>query len=295
MEGMSEIEVKNEHDRAFKIQVRVMLFKFSTHDTVSNALKISSNLHNPTVSTVLYQSLGFMCGSLTRFLTLQSYYSNEVLLIRRNYEWQTSTCNSIVSELLQNLYPIKCHPKRLLVEQVLKEFSLVEQEFDGLPKRILHGDLNSKNLLVNYENYKSDAESWNVNNFHTSRLTLFNFNHLQIGPQCVELATLILSSVWEKTCDGYPTIRALEEISKLIVQGFRRSCPIEFSLTSQLKFVPIVMKLRLCLSLLHGKLAISKYPDNDSIKKMNQSGWTLLKILLQIVNYNESINEWFIS
>lgn len=223
----------------------------------------------------LYFKLGMVCGQLFRFFRTQGHLLDRLKVVRGDtFSWQLTNGNKLISANLDRLYPKNGHQKhqqRVLVGKVLKEYDSIKQEFNKLPEFILHSDLCNNNILINLNNQ--------------DKLCLIDFQDIQAGQQIVELAIMMLYNVLEQ--EQLQFEQALVIIPRWIYLGYQSSS-CQCVEARELAFVPTLMKLRLCQSLINGQLAYKADSKNSYVMYTNQHGWKLLELMLDHEIFSDS-------
>ena len=212
----------------------------------------------------LYFNLGKCCHGLTEFLRQQDHLIEKIVVARGNdFVWTFKNCRQHIQSNLDSLLPDNSgeNDKRALVEEVLKQYDKIKDEMNKLPLRVCHGDLSTRNILLN---------GWR-------KICFIDFQDLQAGIESFDLILLILYSVLEQ--DKYPFEEALHYVPYWIYSGYSlgnlSNSPVVLHL------MPTLMRVRLCQSLLNGLKAYKEDPSNDYVLDSNRRGWELLALLVR--------------
>lgn len=214
----------------------------------------------------LYKRLGRICGRLFEFMRTQCHLKENLKQIREecDFPWQLVTYESRFQELRERFYPDKRDEKRALLDIALDEFMLIRNRLNTYPDHILHGDLCGKNILVKSSNLEDP-------------FCLIDFQDIQVGQQVVDLAIMITYCILEQK--NLKFNKALIDIPSWILSGYQENIHCKLS-DEEINFIPTLMKVRLCQSLLNGQEAIDTDPGNaDYLSESAKYGWHLLKAM----------------
>lgn len=261
LSAMASVRFKTPEADYEDIECNVKLSEFYPGIPIVDFVNNHHKLYEP---SELYTKLGRLCNHLHRFLRTQHHHKEKLKQVRADFPWQLTTCEQSVQKLAEKFYPRRGSDRRALVENVLKEYRRIKDKLAALPEFVLHGDLSGKNILINKENLEM-------------RICLIDFQDLQIGQQVAEVAILTLYSILEQQRMDFH--EAILRIPCWILSGYQEDP--EYGLSEEeLDFIPILMKLRLCQSLLNGLQAYELKPDNEYTMLTNKRGWYLLELIL---------------
>lgn len=220
----------------------------------------------------LYGNLGFMCSKLFEFLRNQSHLKDHLKYIRDqcNFQWQLTTSERRIRELAKLYYPDEDDGRRRILDNALDEFSSIKDELKTYTEYILHGDLSSNNILVS-------LEACTGNDRFSPRICLIDFQDAQVGQQVVELVILILHCILQQNIFEF-NYATLVLIPYWILHKYQTSTRYKLS-DKEITFIPTLMKLRICQSLMYGQEAILADPDNSYVLESSKRGWHLLSEL----------------
>lgn len=214
--------------------------------------------------------LGNFVNELNRFFRTNCHLVEELKKIRMktSFAWQTLTNCDRIFELANRFYPNELDERRLMIGKVLREFEEELVVLKKLPEFIIHGDLSGKNILL-----KGDIP------INEQRLHLIDFQDIQVGPQILELSTLILYCILEQKRIEFKD--AIYTIPRNILKGYFDTNKPD-AINHEIFLIPILMKIRLTLSLLNGLEAHEMDRENTYIMNTNQNGWDLLRLMSEI-------------
>lgn len=225
----------------------------------------------------LYNQSGEFCYELCRFFRKNCHLSEQLKRKRTetSFSWSLMDSPKRIKSLSDKFYPNKNHERRILIDKTMNEVNSVYEVLNNkLSKYIIHGDLSGKNILVNLENYLEKSKKNLIEKF-----CLIDFQDIQVAPQIVELSILILYNILEQKNLDFED--ALLLIGRWTLQGFQRGNGKKLTLIQdeELILIPLLMRFRLCQSLLNGLEAHEGNPSNDYVMNTNVRGWYLLKLL----------------
>lgn len=260
----------------------VKLFEFFEGTTLRDFIK-----HNrdPEPES-LYVKLGKLASKLVEFLRTKNHLREQLKTIRleSQWTWQLVTCKQSILGLTDKLYPDATNERRVMIERVIEGFDKIADKLSRYSESILHGDINGKNVLVN-----CDPELPSQ-----TQLCILDFQDVQVGQKVVEIAIMLLYSVLEQ--EKFEFEAALKVIPRWIIKGYQKSSSAHCRLTNdEIAFIPHLMSLRLCQSLLNGQVASEMNPENGELMDTNRQGWNLLEILTRRPapgNHDELVKSW---
>lgn len=221
-----------------------------------------------------YNKLGRICNQLFVFLKTQQHLVASLDRVRsaKPNVWHLKSVAKCIENHLARFYPEPSHPRRVLVMRVLDEYRAgPERKVASLPEFVIHSDFSTKNLLVDAHNsYKTNTDEENL------KICIIDFQDIQTGPQATDLANLALYCVIEQ--EQMPFETALTFLPRFVLAGYQSNTSWPLA-SDQIELLPILMKLRLCQSLLNGQAAHVQDPDNSYVMHTNQRGWQLLELL----------------
>lgn len=214
----------------------------------------------------VYKNLGKMCSHLCKFMQTKNHLVEELKKARSQNPmdpWQLTTNFDSLVELADQVFPPNiCRineqscKRRERVDWVLNEWSS-ETRLKELPEYLLHGDLNTKNLLMQDEK----MPYW-----------LIDFQDIQVGPRVIDLAVLMLYAAIES---ANPELYEVA-IPAIILESYQNENPNNRLNGLEFNLIPKIMRLRLVQSLLCGLRAYELDPGNKYVLSTNARGWDML-------------------
>lgn len=146
---------------------------------------------------------------------------------------------------------------RALVRSVLRAFEKAQDQLRVLPRCVLHGDLNEKNVLTGQEDDQVRA--------------ILDWGDVHGGPRLFDVAVMLTYVLIAPTTDRSPWQNVA-----LALAGYLDHSELELRDVAILK---MLIASRLCQSLLMGLYTYQRDPGNDYVLYTQQRGWDALRQL----------------
>ncbi|KAG9511154.1 SHC-transforming protein 2, partial [Fragariocoptes setiger] len=196
--------------------------------------------------------LGEACAHITN--KLQKFQCSGLIIKRKSFNWALI---NVVK--LRHLFNCVTEPDfRSMVEKAVDTFErevvMCQQKFK---QQVIHGDLNEQNII------KCD----------NGTICFIDFNDINYGPAVFDIALMITYMMLIR-----PEALRLST-ANLLLRGYAKHRTLE---RQDYDILPICIKARLCQSLVLGRYAHSKDPQNSYVLTTARNGWSALKSLSSI-------------
>lgn len=163
--------------------------------------------------------------------------------------------------------------REIMVKQVLEDFqNNVLNKWDSFTQAIIHDDLNEQNLIVK----KVDDSDYDL-------AAILDFNDVVHSIRIFDIGIFCAYCMLNDNC----SIKFID-MPKFILKGYTSN--IEVS-EEELAILPIIVKARLCQSLVMGNHFYKLDPTNDYILETSKTGWPVLSQLHKIKN-EDLVKHW---